>query len=234
MPQPAPCRRLVLWRHGRTAWNVVNRAQGQTDVPMDETGHAQARAAAPLVAQFGPVALWSSDLRRATGTATYLAAETGLPVRTDPRLREYAAGLREGFTFEEFRAAHPDEHAKFFGDPHFHMPGAERMPEVRTRMAAALRDIAAALPPGGTAVVVGHGAALTAGLLGFFDAPGALREMFAGMDNCAWTILSEHPARGWQLTGYNIDSNGGPRRPDGGENVDSPTAGDLPPSRPSS
>lgn len=215
-------RRIILWRHGRTAWNVENRAQGQSDVPMDEFGHEQARIAAPVVAEFRPVALWSSDLRRAVDTAAYLAEATGLPIRTDVRLREYAVGLRQGYTFDEFRLAHPDEHHRFFTDPDYHMPGAERMAEVRARMAAALVEVAAALASGETAVVVGHGAALTAGLLGFFGAPSTLREMFAGMDNCAWAILHQHPARGWQLTGYNLDSVGGPRQIASGENADSP------------
>lgn len=224
MDQPHASRRIVLWRHGRTAWNVENRAQGQLNVALDDFGHQQAREAAPLLTRFSPVALWSSDLLRATETASYLAAETGLEVHTDPRLREYAAGLREGFTFEEFRAAHPVEHERFFGDPDFHMPGAEEMPEVRARMAAALREIAATLQPGETAVVVGHGAALTAGILGFFDAPSALREMFRGLDNCAWAILHEHPARGWQITAYNATTLGGPRQMGSEENADSPAA----------
>lgn len=224
MDQPRANRRLILWRHGRTAWNVENRAQGQSDVPMDAFGHEQARTAAPVVAKFEPAALWSSDLRRAMDTAAYLAEATGLPVRTDARLREYAVGLRQGYTFDGFRAAHPEEHHRFFSDPDHHVPGAERMAEVRARMAAALVDIAGALEPGRTAVVVGHGASLTAGLLGFFGAPSVLRDMFAGMDNCAWAILHEHPARGWQLTGYNLDSVGGPRQVASGDNADSPSA----------
>lgn len=224
MEHPHAHRRIVLWRHGRTAWNLENRAQGQSDVPLDEFGHDQARAMAPVVAALAPVSLWSSDLRRATDTAAYLADATGLAVRTDPRLREYAVGLRQGFTFEEFRLAHPEVHRRFFGDPDYHVPGAETMEEVRARMAAALRDVAATLGPGETAVVIGHGASLTAGILGFFDAPSHLREMFVGMDNCAWAILTEHPARGWQLTGYNLESHGGPRQLGSGENADSPTA----------
>ncbi|HHV20438.1 MAG TPA: histidine phosphatase family protein [Propionibacterium sp.] len=224
MAQLAAGRRIVLWRHGRTAWNVENRAQGQSDVPMDEFGHEQAALAAPILAKFEPVALWSSDLRRAVDTARYVAELTGLTAQTDVRLREYAVGLRQGYTFEEFKVAHPEVHHRFFSDPDYHVPGAEEMPEVRARMAAALWDIAGALQPGETAIVVGHGAALQAGLLGFFDAPSALREMFAGMDNCAWAILHEHPARGWQLTGYNLDSVGGPRQIASGENADSPAA----------
>ena len=70
--------RLVLVRHGQTAWNLEGRAQGHTDVGLDETGRAQARAMAPYVAAMAPTALWSSDLARARETADRLAEATGL------------------------------------------------------------------------------------------------------------------------------------------------------------
>ena len=47
-------RRLVLWRHGRTAWNLEHRFQGQTDVALDEVGVRQARAAAGLLMALRP------------------------------------------------------------------------------------------------------------------------------------------------------------------------------------
>ena len=71
-------RRLVLLRHGRTEWNDTGRAQGHADVPLDETGEAQAKAVAPVLAALAPVAVWSSDLARAAGTAAVVAAEAGL------------------------------------------------------------------------------------------------------------------------------------------------------------
>ena len=40
---PDPPRRLVLWRHGRTAWNLEHRFQGQTDVPLDGVGRNRRR-----------------------------------------------------------------------------------------------------------------------------------------------------------------------------------------------
>ena len=54
-------RRVLLWRHGRTAWNVEHRFQGQADPPLDEVGRAQSSAAAALLAAFSPVAIVSSD-----------------------------------------------------------------------------------------------------------------------------------------------------------------------------
>ena len=65
-------RTLVLLRHGQTAWNLEHRAQGHSDVELDDTGHAQAAAVAPYVAGLAPALLWSSDLARARQTAEYI------------------------------------------------------------------------------------------------------------------------------------------------------------------
>lgn len=203
MAQEKAGRRLVLWRHGRTAWNVENRAQGQLDVPLDEVGREQAKRSARHLADLSPVGVWSSDLERCLDTARELTTLLGTEPRVDPRLREYDVGMRGGLTFEEFRDAHPQVHERFFSDPDYHVPGAEHPAEVVSRVSEALRDVAAAIEPGEVAVVAGHGAALVSGLLGFFGAPSSLAQMFAGMDNCAWAVLHEHPARGWQIVDYN-------------------------------
>ena len=56
--------RIIIWRHGRTEWNMVNRFQGQADVPLDEVGYAQAARAAEVLAAYRPSSLYSSDLSR--------------------------------------------------------------------------------------------------------------------------------------------------------------------------
>lgn len=203
---PRSGRRLVLWRHGRTAWNVQDRAQGQADIPLDAVGRRQARRAAPALASFDPVFIWSSDLERARHTAQELAALTGLEPVLDERLREYDVGIRQGTTFAEFRESHPEVYEKFLTENDYRVPGAELPSEVDERMAAVLRDAAAALEPGGTGVLVGHGAAMRSGVLAFFDAPPRMRDMFSGMANCAWTVLEEHPQRGWQIVEYNAST----------------------------
>ncbi|MEX5262379.1 histidine phosphatase family protein, partial [Kocuria sp. CPCC 205263] len=98
---------------------------------------------------------------------------------------------------------HPEVYEKFFTEEDYRVPGAELPSEVDERMVAVLRDAAEALDEGATGVLVGHGAALRSGVPAFFDAPPRLREMFAGMANCAWTVLEEHPQRGWQVVDYN-------------------------------
>ena len=77
-------RRVVLWRHGRTAWNAESRVQGTTDVPLDEVGVAQAERAARDLATLAPARIVSSDLARARVTAEKLGEIVGLPVETDP------------------------------------------------------------------------------------------------------------------------------------------------------
>src|SRR3979411_941630 len=61
--------RLILWRHGRTEWNLIGRFQGHLDVDLDDVGIAQAEEASHRVALYEPDVIVSSDPRRATRTA---------------------------------------------------------------------------------------------------------------------------------------------------------------------
>lgn len=204
---PAEPRRLVLWRHGRTEWNKAGRAQGHADVSLDEVGRAQAARAAPFLASYEPALVWSSDLARARETAEALTALTGQELRLDRRLREYGVGERQGMTREEFRAAFPDLFARHLaGEEEVRVPGAEVAADVRTRMLEVLNEAAATLEPGQTGVLVGHGASLRTGLLAYFGVPHEIREMLAGMANCAWAVLHQHGHYGWQIVDYNAQT----------------------------
>jgi len=101
----------VLWRHGQTTWNAERRFQGQSDIPLDATGQAQAQRAARLLAGLRPDMIVSSDLSRAANTAAPLARLTGLDVILDKDLRERHGGQWEGLTDTEIRARFPAEHA---------------------------------------------------------------------------------------------------------------------------
>ena len=93
--------KLVLIRHGESTWNLENRFTGWTDVPLTDTGVAQARLAGRLLREAGydfDVA-YTSVLKRAVWTLWHALDElerTWLPVQHDWRLNERHYGALQG------------------------------------------------------------------------------------------------------------------------------------------
>jgi len=136
----------LLWmiRHGETSWNAEGRVQGQTDVPLSEVGHAQARAVAALFAGRQIDALYSSDLQRVTQTAQPVAQALGLAIRVEPMLRERHYGMFETLTYAEVKVRYPEEYARFRAhDPEFDFRGGEGLRLFFERSVRCLSDIAA-------------------------------------------------------------------------------------------
>jgi glucosyl-3-phosphoglycerate phosphatase len=186
---------LVLWRHGQTTFNAERRFQGQSDVPLNDVGRAQAAEAAPYLAALGPDAIFSSDLSRAAATAAILAGLTGLPVQLDKDLRERGGGSWEGMTAAEIRGRFPEAYAAW--EP----PDGETAAAVADRAEAALHRIADGLPAGGIAVVVGHGGTLGFGAARLLGIPDGLRAL-GPFGNCRWSVLSRRRGK-WRLLEHN-------------------------------
>jgi broad specificity phosphatase PhoE len=198
-------RRLILLRHGRTAWNAEHRIQGQSDVDLDETGHRQAVDAATAVAAYSPTRLWSSDLARAAQTAAYVGKECGLEPVPDQRLREFHLGERQGLTHAEYAERFPDEHRNFRAGDYAAAPGAETHAEVVTRMVASLRDLVAEAPAGAAAVAVSHGAALKVALVALLGWGSGAQRSLTALGNCHWAVLEEQSYGGpLRLAAYNL------------------------------
>lgn len=89
------CRRFYFLRHGQTEHNRTRICQGHADIPLNETGLAQADAAAIILSAARPTAIRASDLIRVRQTAAPVAERLGMEVKTDPRLRERAFGVYE-------------------------------------------------------------------------------------------------------------------------------------------
>lgn len=189
-------RRVVCWRHGQTLWNVEHRFQGHTDIPLDETGVAQARRAASLLAALRPSMIVSSDLRRAADTAAALAEITGLEVILDKDLRERGGGEWEGLTREQIAAGWPREYASW------EAPGGELVTDVADRVSAAIRRWAAKLDDDGLLVIASHGAALRLGIARTLGLPEELWSALGGLSNCSWSVLEEG-SKGWRLLEHN-------------------------------
>jgi probable phosphoglycerate mutase len=158
----APGRGIYLARHGQTAYNREGRFQGQTPVPLDDTGRTQATELAERAAAYGFAALWCSPLLRARETADAVAARIGLPPREDARLMETDAGEWTDRSFAAVQAEAPEQFAAFLAGAHdFAFPGGESFAEQEVRVAAALQRIEAGELP---ALVVCHGMVIRAAL----------------------------------------------------------------------
>jgi probable phosphoglycerate mutase len=201
----ADARTLVLVRHGETDWNASGRAQGHADIPLNDTGRAQARVVARLLARFDPARLWSSDLARARETAQAIAEATGLTVELDRRLREYDVGERSGLTLHEAAERFPEEYAAYrAGRSATLAPGEETTEQVRDRVVPALLDCFAGLGAGETGIAVLHGACLRVGLMGVIRWPWEHARALVGIDNGAFCVLTHDPAQDRiRLASYN-------------------------------
>ena len=151
---------LILIRHGETDWNRALRFQGQTDIPLNAAGLAQAERLAGRLAAETVHAVVSSDLQRALQTAMPAAGQLGLAVATEAGLREQSFGVAEGLTSTEIRQQRPDDWTRwtsFQADQSFERGESTR--QFHNRSIAALRALAAT-HVGRTLLVVTHGGVL--------------------------------------------------------------------------
>ncbi|MCP9945870.1 histidine phosphatase family protein [Streptomyces somaliensis] len=195
-------RRIVLWRHGQTSWNLERRFQGSTDIELTEAGLAQARRAARLLAALEPDAIIASDLKRAAATAAELAAVTGHPVSHDAALRETYAGTWQGLTHEEILARHGEDYRAWKRGEPVRRGGGELETEVADRAAPVVLEHVGRLPEDGTLVVVSHGGTIRTTIGRLLGLPPHNWESLGGLTNCCWSVLGEG-ARGWRLLEHN-------------------------------
>jgi len=210
-------RRLVMLRHGQTAFNLGSRMQGQLDTDLTELGRAQAVAAAEALAKHQPLLIVSSDLRRAYDTAVALHDRTGLRLRADDRLRETHLGDWQGMTHSEIDTKAPGARLAWRDDAGWAPHGGENRVDVAARSVPLVAELVAGEPewgaddePARPVVLVAHGgliAALTAALLRL---PVGNWPALGGMGNASWTQLSGHSVSEAGADGAGADGAGAP------------------------
>lgn len=195
--------RLIIMRHGQTDWNVENRFQGHTDIPLNATGRGQVARAASILGTQDIDHIISSDLQRALDTASAVAAVKNLRVIPDQRLRETHCGSWEGRTGPDIEATDGENLARWFDGDDLPAGGdGERRSDVVKRMMSAIENGLNECKPGQTLLVVTHGGAARGAigaLLGL-----AINDWVAigGLANASWSIVEKRNAR-WRLIEHN-------------------------------
>ncbi|GAA1728907.1 histidine phosphatase family protein [Microbacterium paludicola] len=168
---------LALVRHGQTDWNFDRRIQGRTDIPLNDTGRAQALLAAEALRDGGWTRIASSTLQRASETAQIIADSLGLDApKTYAGLVERDYGIGEGTLVSDFHARYDTGVA----------PGGETLEELAERVLAALGEVAAD-SAGEPTIVVAHGGVIRS-LLGIAT-DGALPRPGERIDNASVTVF---------------------------------------------
>ena len=149
--------RLLLVRHGETAWNATGRFQGQMDIDLNVVGQRQALALAERLASEEIHAVYASDLRRAYDTALAIAARHPVAVHAEPRLRQMDYGSWQGLTDAQMQEQDPEGFADWNADQvNRSPPGGESLSQVANRLTSLLDEVRAQYAHQ-TVVLVSHG-----------------------------------------------------------------------------
>ena len=147
---------IYLIRHGQTAWNKEEIFRGRTDVPLDETGLAQAELAGESLKGVTIHGIYSSPLSRAFQTAEKIAQFHHLKVEPLDGLIDMSFGNWEGHALEKIKSMDGETYRQWREEPHLaRLPGGETLGDVRERAMIALEEVIE-LNPGKTLALVSH------------------------------------------------------------------------------
>jgi broad specificity phosphatase PhoE len=148
---------IILTRHGQTEWNRVERFRGRADIPLNETGLAQAAATSRrIVSTWKPVAVYTSPLSRAVKTGAIIAAPFDLTPQPLEELNDIDYGEWQGLTPEEVNTRWPDMLDSWYRTPHLtQIPGGETLQSLLERTSDAVHRVIRQHPQE-TIVLVGH------------------------------------------------------------------------------
>lgn len=190
-------------RHGQTDWNVENRFQGHTDIPLNAIGRAQVARAASILGTQDIHQIISSDLQRAFDTAAAVASVKNLQVFADAQLRETHCGSWEGRTGPDIEASDGENLARWFAGEDIPAGGdGERRSDVVKRMMIAIERELAARQTGETLLVVTHGGAARGAIGALLGLASTDWVAIGGLANASWSILEERNSR-WRLVEHN-------------------------------
>lgn len=138
-------KKIYLFRHGETDWNVLHKMQGSKDIELNENGIQQAKQNAEFLKDFGIEYIYSSPLKRAYVTGEILAEKIGIGIEIVDDLIEANFGKYEGMEKSKIKEEFGEEnYEKFFhsrGNLELSFPDGETKGEIRNRIFNAVNSI---------------------------------------------------------------------------------------------
>ncbi len=160
LPEKGRNKRIILVRHGETDWNKQGRFQGQIDIPLNQNGKEQAKAASGFLKNVCIEKAFSSSLSRPRETAAIILKEhPGIEISLKDNLKEIGHGEWEGKLESEIYSDWPEllKTWKIFPE-RVQMPEGENIQDVSARSITGWTEICKDLKNNETALVVAHDA----------------------------------------------------------------------------
>jgi broad specificity phosphatase PhoE len=134
--------KLILARHGETAWNVGKIYRGRTDVNLDEVGIKQAELLGKYLSNWKLEAIYSSPIKRALDTANIIARYQKVSVHIAEGLIDFDYGEWQSLPEQEVKRLSPAILNEWHNNPHkVRMPNGESLEEVRKRAVEVVNDV---------------------------------------------------------------------------------------------
>lgn len=156
-------RSFYFIRHGQTDWNAEGRLQGHTDIPLNDKGREQARAAISFFKGLKIDLIFSSPLGCAYETAKIIGGGIGAPVKKHDGLKERHFGSNEGRLVREIKAeyvANPKMEILMEKSDFPHAIDSESYYVLENRLVQAVDEVVKNSQ--GNILIAGHGAVFSA------------------------------------------------------------------------
>ena len=179
---------IYIVRHGETDWNIEQKMQGHTDIPLNTKGKQQAREIATHLKDIDFDIIYASPLSRAYETALIINTRHNASIIKVNALKERQFGELEGKTYEEVNAYHP---ALLFTEswnyPDYRPPGGESVNDIKKRVVNFTNNILKK-HRGKSVLIVSHGVALRI-LIGSFLGTPPEQSVGLRLKNASLTII---------------------------------------------
>lgn len=189
--------KVILIRHGETAWNLDVRFRGRCDIALSENGVEQSYRTAKLLSNLHPTAILSGPLKRCLQTAAPLVEQTRMEIQIEEGLNDVDFGAWSGLRPEEVKQKWPREYDRWrSGDLTLRFPEGESLKDGMERISDFIVNLERRFNQDSTLICVTHQVPLkllTCWLVGSNDAFWRVH-----FEPTSITILRRTP-RSWQI-----------------------------------